>query len=400
MTSYEEMSLTELESEYKQLLKKQVVGLNGGFSATVEIPDGMMDPSGDREGNDGGHYFDEVVSFIANEGLTGFKDYEAMANDYKNSGVVAFTNYPVNCPNTTRAEWHAELFADVIWLDVLCKSDFLDKNITVKGLDFTAGGGGVVQLRHMNVASPSQDFTAMSPCGCLSCVSNTLATYTLTMEQYGDFHQVCDVDAFTIGEGYQRMVMQSMAVRGKERIDNKINLLLQANAGTYSESLDTDCYGSKTYGMTTDGCGCSHGTNFYEHLINLEATMRDAGYFDTRDPVLIVNPNVIAHLKYGENPAIPSFMASQIVMDGVKIAKIGNISVIESCHSSDCNAVAESPQAYLIDPARAIGEAWGKRPTFKTQEVIECEKLKVVYTQWCDFAVLDVNAIGKILNPA
>ena len=369
-----------------------------GITPKVEDPTG--EPSGDRapEVHENIVFAQKLAQAWA---LPGLGEYESMAQDYVANGVVAFTNYSADCPTTTRAEWHAECFADLMWEAVICKSDFLDKNITVKGLDFQAGCGGVTQLRYINHATPSKDWEAMAPCTCMTCVSNVLATHTMTMEQYGDFHVICDVDAFTIGSSYQTMVMRAMMTRASERIDHKIAGILSTATPTYTATLDIDCAGAKTYGRTTDGACCDYGTNLFEKIIDLEAAMRDAGYFGERDPVLILNPNVAVHLKYRSGLSTPMYWYNNIEMEGTKIAKIGNIEVIESCNVTDCNGTASSPQAYLIDPSRALGEAWGKRPTIKTDaDPIECEQLKIVYTAWADFAVLDSAAIGKILNPA
>jgi hypothetical protein len=327
-----------------------------------------------------------------------FDKYETLAESYLLNGSEAFiaTDSDSGCEDDVSAWERADCFADVIWQSVICRSDFLTKGITVKGLDFSEGCGGKVQIRVINHASPSSDFGAMSPCTCLTCVSNTFTTYTLTMEVYGDYKVLCDLDLFTAGSVVKKAIMDSMSIVAQERIDNKIYSELSGATPTYTSSLGASCGGS----IGTDGDCCTYTVDLYNKIVDLEATMRNAGYFKGVDPILILNPTVAAYLKYKDGLSMPSYIAANISMDGLKLAGIGNIKVIESCHAGVCTTTGAAVQAILIDPSRAIGEAWGKRPTFKVDDdPIECSSQKVVLTMWADFAALDTAAIGHILNP-
>ena len=386
------------EEDAEVAFKKKMEDYLTKYGITPKVEDSTGEPSGDRA-----PVIHENVAFAqklaTSWGLSGLSSYEAKAGDYSAMGTIAFTDSDDGCIDDVAGWESSDVFADVMWEAVLCKSDFLSKNITVKGLDFTKGGGGLIQLRYINHATPSKDFEAMDPCSCMTCVSNAFATYTLTMEQYGDYKVLCDLDIFTAGDAIKTMTMQSMMTRAKERIDYKIYNELYSATPTYTATLDTDCVGAKTWGRTTDGTCCDFGTNLFEKIIDLEAAMRNAGYFDLRDPVLIINPTVAVHLKYRSGLSTPMYWYNNIEMEGTKIAKIGSIEVIESCHASDCDSFAGAVQGILIDPSRAIGEGWGKRPTFKTDDdPIECESQKVVLTMWADFGVLDTGAIGHILN--
>ncbi|GAI11290.1 unnamed protein product, partial [marine sediment metagenome] len=57
--------------------------------------------------------------------------------------------------------------------------------------------------------------------------------------------------------------------------------------------------------------------------------------------------------------------------------------------------------AVLLDPTRAIGEAYGKKPFLKTDEdPIECDSWKYVMRCYIAVQCLDYLAIGHIVNPA
>jgi hypothetical protein len=216
------------------------------------------------------------------------------------------------------------------------------------------------------------------------------------MEVYGDYKVLCDLDLFTAGDVVKSAVIKSMSARAAERVDYKIYSVLAAASPTYHEHLTGACGGTRG----TDGVCCTYTMDIYNQIVDLEAVMRAAGYFDEADPILILSPTVARYLKYKDGLQMPSYIASQIKMDGLKLAAIGNISVIESCHANACTATGSAVQAILIDPSRAIGEAWGKRPTFKIDDdPIECGSQKIVLRMWADFAILDTGAVGHILNP-
>jgi hypothetical protein len=427
--SDEEKSVAEIEAEYKKFLAKKTEILKAEIAAKEEEEKkeqeelaakakeeerrewlaseldrlGVNPNTGINQTEDNKvstKELDKEVAFMIDyakkQGIKKFASYEDIAEDYAANGVIAFTDSDSGCEDNVDAWERNDCFADVIWESVICHSDFLSKNITVRGLDFTEGCGGKVQLRVINVADPSSDFGSMSPCTCLSCVSNTFTTYTLTMEVYGDYKVLCDLDLFTAGSVVKKAVINSMKSRASERIDNKIYTELETNSPTYSKDLSAACGGSRG----TDGLCCTYAVDLYDKIVDLEADMRAAGYFRDADPVLILSPQVAAYLKYKDGLNMPSYIAANIGMDGLKLARIGNIRVIESCHANSCTDAASEVMAILIDPTRAIGEAWGKRPVFKfDDDPIECGSQKVVLRMWADFAALDTAAIGHILNP-
>jgi hypothetical protein len=326
------------------------------------------------------------------------RPYEQVAEDYINSGMIKFTDSDTGCDPDTSSWENVDYFADMIWHNVICHSDFLSKGITVKGLDFQAGKGGIVQIRVINHANPSDDFSVSSPCTCLSCVSNTFTTYTLTMETYGDYKVLCDEDIFTLGDVYKTAIMNSMMSRAMERIDFKIYDVLEQATPGYSQNLAASATCTATRG--TYGACCTFTVDLYDKIIRLEAAMRAGGYFREADPVLIISPTVAAFLKFKDGLFMPSYIAATVGMDGIKLASIGNIKVIESCHANPCTTLGAEEMAILIDPSRAIGEAWGKRPTFKVDDdPIECGSQKIVLRMWADFTSLDTGAIGHVVNP-
>ena len=388
------------EEKLTAMFEKQTEVLAAKYNLTpavVEDPTGD-DASGERDTPaEVPKEFGFAQNLMKREGHNVFKAYENIAEDYAANGVAVFTDSDDGCVDDVDSWEDRDYFADVMWSSVLCHSDFLSQNITVRGLDFKAGKGGLVQLRVITNASPSEDFTTANPCTCLSCVSNTFDTYTLTMEMYGDYKVLCDLDLFTAGDVIKTAVMKSMADVAQERIDNKIMTELLTATPTYSETLTASCGGARG----SDGACCTYTMDLYDKIVDLEADMRAAGYFRGVDPVVILSPTVAAYLKYKDGLSIPSYISSTITMDGIRLTGIGNIRVIESCHANACTSAGDSAvQAIMIDPSRAIGEAWGKRPTFETdRDPIECHSQKIVLTMWADFGILDSASVGFVYNP-
>lgn len=426
-----EDNISELEAKYAELLKKKNAAMSAEFAkeekakeveakklrdeqteidfntkldAAIALRlgdkgDGIK-PTGEEDKNKPVEVkMDKEVAFMKHfaetRGIKSFAAYENIAEQYVTEGTVAFTDSDSGCEDDVDTWERNDCFASTIWQSVLCKSGFAG-NITVRGLDFKQGCGGKVQLKVLTVASPSSDFGAMSPCACLSCVSNTFSTYTLTMEVYGDYKVLCDLDLFTAGDSVKTAVVKSMVSRAAERIDHKIYTELEANSPTYSETLAAACGGSRG----TDGECCTYAVDLYDSIVDLEADMREAGYFSNADPILILSPTVAAYLKYKDGLNMPAYIASQIRMDGLRLAAIGNIRVMESCHANSCTDASAEVIGILIDPERAIGEAWGKKPSFKVDDdPIECGSQKIVLRMWADFSILDSAATGHVVNP-
>lgn len=389
----EEEAKNQREADFKAAVeaevKKQLDGLNA--------EDGIGDTASSGETQEPDKEIKFAQQFAKKQGLQVFKSYESLIDNYLVNDSEAFiaTDSDSGCEDDVSAWECVDCFADMIWQSVLCHSDFLAKGITVKGLAFEKGCAGIAQIRVINTAAPSKDFEAMSPCKCMSCVSNTFTSYTLTMKQYGDYKVLCDLDLFTAGDVLKTAILKSMSDVAQERIDNEIITNLNAATPTYTASLGASCGGSRG----SDADCCTYTVDLYDKIVDLEAAMRAAGYFRGVDPILIISPTVAAYLKYKDGLNMPSYIASSVRMDGLKLAQIGNIRVIESCHANSC-ATSATVQAILLDPSRAIGEAWGKRPEFKIDDdPIECESQKIVFRMWAAFSVLDNAAIGHILNP-
>ena len=435
----DEKSVEQLEKEYKELLASQTAGLQIeqekkdkiiaakkveddklAFEAAVEAKVNAMlekingtsntddDTDNSSDDNTNGNDAVKIPRFLAGQfkasGIERYAPYDnkEFMEAYVEQGESVFsaTNADDGCNDVVTAWENGDYFADGIWLEVIAKSDFLGR-VGHRKINYKLGSAAKAQIKLVNIVDPSQDWKALSstttPCECLSCTSNAFSTYTVTLKKYGDFKVLCDEDFITAGNEIKSAVITAMRASLQDKIDTEIYSNLSGAASTYTEGLSAVI---STSSIQTDGKCCTYTVDLYKAIIDLEAAMRTAGYFQVKNPVLILSPTVAAFLKYKDGLNIPAYISSQIKMDGTKLTGIGQIQVIESPHANAASAVTDAVMGILLDPDRAFAEMWGKKPTFEYDRDISCGSNEVVVWAYASFDVLDVGAIGHIQNPS
>lgn len=284
----------------------------------------------------------------------------------------------------------ADVFCDLIWQAAQCGRQ-LAGVITQRACDINAGDGLTVQIRAINASTMG---SALSACQCAACSSNVFSVYPITLSRYDVYKVLCNLDIFSVGDAYKSSVVESMSRAFIAGIDGLIWTAIHGATPGYTEQLAVaaDCDPS----APSTGC-CDYGTNLYKEIVELEARMRAAGYGP--EFYLILHPRVATYLKYKEGSHYPPWV-TEIVQEGNTLVKIGNIKVIEYCGATSCTNLTDGVMAIMLDPKRAVGEAYGKRPSFKTDDdPIECDSQKLIMRAYVGVAALDLNAIGHIINP-
>lgn len=437
--SEESKPIEELEKEYKELLASHLADLQAEkdkkdtvlaaqkveddkkeFDAKVEAKVNEMLEKVQNHSNDG----DDMDNSSDNNTQTGdaikvprffasmlkaneietFAPYENkdFMDSYIELGKDAFsaTNADAGCNDVVTAWENNDYFADGIWMSIVKKSDFLGK-VGHRKINYQLGSGAKAQIKLVTVVDPSLDWSALesttTPCECLSCNSNGFTTYTITLKKYGDFKVLCDEDFLTAGNEIKSAVIKAMKASLQNKIDTAVYGNLSGATPTYTEVLAAGI-GSSTR-QNNANC-CTYTVSLYDRIIDLEAKMRAAGYFQDTNPVVILSPTVAAFLKYKDGLNIPAYIASQIKMDGTKLTGIGQIQVIESPHANAASDDAGAVMGIMIDPDRAFAEMWGKKPTFEFDRDISCGSNEVVVWAYASFDVLDEACIAHILNPS
>ena len=195
------------------------------------------------------------------------------------------------------------------------------------------------------------------------------------------------------------------------------NMIINELAKRMSQCRDEEIWSNLTDDITTPGVtitsevSCSDGViagscctftyNLYNSIVTAMKRMQAAAY---EPDYVIMNPEVAAYLYFKSADGYPIMaLAGTTFSEDGKLLTVAGLKVVESCNATLCNANGANQgnhqMAVLIDSKRAVGEAWGKKPTFTQEYVPECDTTKIVIWQYWGSAHLDPNAVGWIVNP-
>jgi len=370
-----EQMFTEIEERYK-------------LKSTSDVD--IENPSEETKGKENSEWTNFHANYLKAKGIEQRVDYKNVALVTDQFGF-AFTDSDDDCSDTLTSWTPADVYCDLIWQAANCGRQ-LSGIITQRACDINAGDGLTVQIKTINASTMGD---ALGRCECSSCASNVFGTYPLTLARYDVYKVICELDVFSVGDSLKAAIVESMSRAFITGIDGLIWTAIRDAAPGYTETSETSFSCDPAEPTTT--C-CIYGANLYKEVIELEARMRAAGY-GSNGFYLIMHPRVALYLKYKEGMTPPPWV-NNISMDGNKLAKVGDIKVIEYCGATECTNTDDQPIAVLIDPERAVGEAYGKQPHLLTdKDPIECDSTKLIMRTYIAVAALDLNAIGHIVNP-
>lgn len=291
---------------------------------------------------------------------------------------------------TNAANWiPSEDWADLILEASVCYGQ-LSGIISAMEYDMQAHNGDTVKVRYV----PAQ--TAQGPisaCGCLSVASPTLGAHSIDVAAYGDYVDLCDFTLWQAKPRLKEMVFREMAKGLAKKRDEDMWAAIRSPgvAPTYVSSTSVACSASSDW--VSPGC-CNYAYNLYNSIISVQKDMEGGA----KNPdMVIMHPSVAKWLYYKDGTYPPGWNI-RTNGDG-SLAYIGPMKVIESCNATSCDGTGDATMAVIIDSSRAIGEVWGKRPTFETERVADCAKDKGVVWMYWGTDSMDNAAIGHVRNP-
>ena len=293
------------------------------------------------------------------------------------------------CDETSQLEnnWSvSQNFCNFVWHAKECYMGLGFLCATV--CDVNAGDNARLDIK---VISARSDPNSVSACTCLSCASNTFDKYSITLNQLGDYAVLCSWDEFQVGSSYRRAVLKSMAQHWGVYFDAQIWAALAAGTAGYTETLNNtlDCNG------VISGSCCTNGSDIYGRLLDLDARMREAGY---NPDYFVCSPSVANYFKYLQHPT-NAIATPEVKMNGGILTAIGHIKVVEYCGATACSTATATRIGVLIDSSRAIGQAFGKQPSFEFERDAECNSTKIVMWSYWGVSVLDSGALGAVVTP-
>jgi hypothetical protein len=296
----------------------------------------------------------------------------------------------------------ADVYADLILDGVVCYGQ-LSGVITAMEYDFTAGGGDTIQVRYISPRThscTSQGTADESECICLSATSNNFGTYNVPVQAWGDRDVICGFSIWEAKGNVVAMILNEMAKRLANCRDSEIwNAISAYPASTVNIQVASEV--SCADGAISGSC-CTYDYNLYNSIVTVMKHMQQDAY---EPDYVIMNPEVAAFLYFKDAAGYHvSGMPGTTFDSSGKLLTVAGLKVIESCVANRCNnngSDSESGriQAVVIDSKRAVGEVWGKRPTFEVERVPECDQWNHVLWQYWGANTLDPLAIGHVINP-
>jgi len=303
-----------------------------------------------------------------------------------------FTNSDTDC-DTDVSDWSpADTYVSMVWHAMYCKADLM--KICVPGLEINKGDGLTVQIRTISKFGAP---TEAASCECVSCASNTLSSYSLTLKQYGLVTEICEKDVWDVGEIYRSKMIEALGLRWAEFFDATIYSELETATPGTTETLANALSCSPNFGGSC--CSDTSLLDFYHAINDLTASMREGAA--PYDPdYIIISPTVASILKRMQTPTVQPWASSiiQIDSDG-KIANFNGLKAIEYCGANSCTDAQGEVIAILIDSSRAVGSAFGQRPKLYQDFSVDCNSTTVAMWAFWACAELDTGAIGHVVNP-
>lgn len=277
-------------------------------------------------------------------------------------------------------------YADLILDAVFCGRKLSGVITAGRGFDWAAGRGAICQVRYF----PSR--TAQTGVGCigacLSAASSTVGTYSITIKAYGDRDKMCGFSLWEANGPVKEGILRSMGNALATKFDQDIWAGLVGFKPTYYSKTSAAC--TNRWDTRSTYC-CEYKYDLYNAVVSASQGLKSRCY---NPDYVILDPSVAKWFYFKDTATIPLVKFSA---DG-QLLEVAGLKVIETGNATDCASTSGATMAVVIDSSRAIGEAWGKRPTFEEVRDPGCDIWdEVVWAYWGTH-VLDQNAIIHIIN--
>ena len=271
----------------------------------------------------------------------------------------------------------SEVFSKLI-LDAAVDAGKLSRKITVFEEDITKGNGDTVKVR----AFPAR--TAQGPIAdgdSLTAIDSTPNVYSIQIQQYGDYQPLTDYSIFKAGDEVKARLLKAMGNGLARKFDEIIyNELETASAGV-TKALSTSDWSSSSYDL-------------YEKIVEARASLKANG---ANPDYLIIHPDFES---YFLKETVEGVRGQVIKVENGNLVEVAGLKVIVTSVANAKSDTASEVQAIIIDSSRAVGEAWGKRPTFYEDFDSTSNTYKEVVWAYFGASELDTNAIAHVVNPA
>jgi len=261
---------------------------------------------------------------------------------------------------------------------------------TAFAFDKQAGTGQNISVR-IFPARTAQIVSGTAVAGqCFSVASTTISVATVTINRLGDYDLLHGLAFWAAPQDTQAAIMNEMSKGVAWKQDQQI-IWSMCTAG---QAPGYHCYSNVSVTSTASyGVSGVYKWNGYESIVSQKATMEAAGY---KPDVIIMNPVCAARFKVAAGLA----QYPLVTMDANGLlTSLAGLRVIETPAAPAASTTGKATMAIIIDSSRAVAEAWGKRPTFETQRVPECDEMKLALNAYWGCIRVQATAVGHICNP-
>lgn len=292
-----------------------------------------------------------------------------------------------DCPMGDISDWTpSENFVNAVWHEMYESANLL--RVAVPGLDISKGAGNVVNIRTIARFERGDITTNEESCGCLSCTSTSVSKESITLQQHGIKAELCEFDIWSVGEKFRQEWLKSLGGVWAEYFDYRIYNELETADPGHNETV--------TYAAAAlSGSCCTDGflLDLYNAVDALVTDMR-ADYY--KPDYMIMHPEIAATFRRMMDVK-PIFADTIEIGKNGKLKSILGIEVIEYNDANKGSSAGTGDELIIVlDSRRAVGAAFGKRPSMESERNIDCNSH--TYAMWCYFnaAKLDKDAIGHI----
>lgn len=271
----------------------------------------------------------------------------------------------------------ADVYSQVI-LEGLYANRMLADIVSAVREDLSGRAGNIVQVPFIAARTAQGPITAGNA---LTATDESTGTYPITLAKYGDYDLV------------QREVFEDqMNFNEADFVRNQFEALAEKVDQLVYDELETATPGATCTLATTADVSLS---DFYDCVVEVRASLQK---LKVRPSHLIIGPDQAAQLLKDTSEGIKE---QQITVRDGMVLRVAGLDTITTPLANAAVSTLSEVQGIVIDSQRAVGEAWGRRPEFKRDDVSKIESDQVKLVTWIRYGTseLDTNAIGHVINP-
>lgn len=264
-----------------------------------------------------------------------------------------------------------------VYSQLLLEAVYADQNLDVVAattVDLTATEGDTVSVPIM----PSRSASSVSEGAAVSDSADDPTEATLTLSKFGDRNDVTN-------ETFEDSIFR--------RQDFTANLMAALNDKVTEKraSVLTGASATKTKNLATAG----NLDDLYERLVEVKQAMKG----DDRNPEIVgMHPDITERFLKDEREGT---VGSQITVQNGEVASVAGLRVIENSHFNSLDSSSGTVLANVVDPSRAVAEAWGRQPDLTVDETTKAEQdeTRLIAFMRYENTIIETNAVGHVKNP-